>query len=211
MSTTRPSHEPSRDKDVAAASAEPERVGFGGLWKQRKWWLVGSLLLLLVAAAIVVASGAVFSSSTANPSNQFSAGILKQSNSKEHKAILTAEKMVPGDAATGRVTIRNTGDVKGVFTLKGGTPTDSPGANGGKLSSVLRLKVQEGTTTVVREQRFDAALSKSLGTFAPGQEHTYKFTVTFPDTGTPGSDTSNDNAFQGSKTVNTYTWTATSS
>src|SRR3954463_9910570 len=136
MSTTRP--EPAQDKDVAA-STEPERVGFGGLWKQRKWWLIGSLVLLLVAAIVVVASGAVFSSSSANPSNEFSAGVLKQSNSKRGDAILTAEKMVPGEVVTGDVTIKNTGDVKGTFTLNGGKPRDTPGENGGKLSTVLRL------------------------------------------------------------------------
>jgi hypothetical protein len=208
MSTTRP--EPAQDKDVAG-STEPERVGFGGLWKQRKWWLIGSLVLLLVAGIVVVASGAVFGSSSANPSNEFSAGILKQSNSKQGDAILTADRMVPGQVETGDVTIRNTGDVKGQFTLKGGTPTDTPGPNGGKLSSVLRIKVTEGRTTVVPEQSFARAISKGLGTFAPDERHTYRFTVTFPDTGTPGSGQGGDNAFQGSKAVNTYTWIATSS
>jgi spore coat-associated protein N len=210
MSTTRPSHEPSQDKDVETAT-ERHRVGLAGLWKQRRWWLIGSLALLLVAAAIVVASGAVFSSSSANPSNEFTAGVLKQSNSKNNAAILTAQKMIPGQVATGEVTIKNTGDVNGTFTLRAGAPTDTAGANGGELSKVLRLKVEDGSTTVIPEQGFDQAISKGLGSFAPDEQHTYKFTVTFPDKGTPGSGTSDDNAFQGSKAVNTYTWTATSS
>ena len=191
---------------------ETERVGLGGLWKQRKVWLLTSLALLLLAGIIVVASGAVFSSSSANPSNEFTAGILSSSNDKDNAAILTAQKMIPTDVKTGDVTIRNTGDVAGKFKLTAPVPSAGTKPNGGDLTDVLRLKVDEVTgasgsetlTPVLPDQAFKTAINKALGSWPAGEQHKYRFTVTFPEGG-------NDNQYMGSKAVNTYTWTATSS
>ncbi len=72
---------------------------------------------LLVAAAVAVGSGANFNSTSANPSNVFTAGTISHSNSKAGAAILTAANMVPGGTATGTVDIKNTGSVNGTFTL----------------------------------------------------------------------------------------------
>src|SRR4029450_6204730 len=105
--------------------------------------LILALILLLIAALLVGVSFAVFSTSSANRGNMFTAGTLTSSNSKDNAAILTAQRMVPGDTTTGTVTISNTGDSKGQFTLTGSTPTNTPGPNGGNLATVLNLLILE--------------------------------------------------------------------
>ena len=207
MSTpTKPPAEP------AAAGTQPEEVSarerLGWLGRNTKLWL-GALLLLLLALVITAASGAVFTSSSANPENTFTSGNLKQSNSRPNVAILHAENMVPGDSATGEVTITNTGDVKGQFRLQSSNISDQPGPNGGKLSDVLRLKIDDGSSTIYNGA-FDGMPAKDLGTWNPGEAHRYVFTVTFPEGGTPSSDTTGDNAYKDATTQIDFTWTATS-
>ena len=176
--------------------------------------LILALILLLIAALLVGVSFAVFSTSSANPGNMFTAGTLTSSNSKDNAAILTATRMVPGDTTTGTVTISNTGDSKGQFTLTGSTPTDTVGPNNGKLSTVLNLRIVEdpaGAAKQVYNGKLNGMTAPiDLGVWNGGQGHTYEFTVTFPDTGTPGSATTGDNAYQGSSSQVTYTWNATS-
>jgi spore coat-associated protein N len=176
--------------------------------------LLLALALLLIAGLLIGVSFAVFSTSSANPSNVFTAGTLSSSNSKDNAAILTASKMVPGDTVEGTVTIQNTGDSHGVFTLTGSTPTDTAGPNGGKLSTVLQLKVVQdpgGANTVVYDGKLNAMTAPiNVGTWAGGDQHTFKFTVTFPNGGTPSGPTTGDNAYQGSSTTVEYTWSATS-
>src|SRR4051812_49944210 len=102
------------------AAVEQEQVSgrerLGWLARNTKLWL-GALILLLLAIVVAAASGAIFTSSSANPENTFTAGNLSQSNSRPNVAILKATEMVPGDAETGQVTITNTGDVSGHFRL----------------------------------------------------------------------------------------------
>lgn len=178
--------------------------------------LLGALLVALLAFGAVVGSGASFTSKSANPSNTFSAGNLAQSNSKEGAAVLTATKMVPGALPTsGTVVITNSGDVAGTFTLSRTSLTDTPGANGGQLSGVLDLKVEDVTNekspvTVYSGKVGDKMGAQSLGKFAAGEARTYKFSVTFPDGGTPSSATTGDNAYKGSSLSAGYQWDAAS-
>jgi spore coat-associated protein N len=176
--------------------------------------LLAALLVALLAVGAVVGSGASFTSKSANPSNTFSAGNLAQSNSKEGTAVLTATKMVPGSSTNGTVVITNSGDVAGTFNLSKTSLTDTPGANGGQLSSVLDLKVEDvtnaGSPKAVYSGKVGAMGAQSLGSFAAGEARTYKFTVTFPDGGTPSSPTTGDNAFKGSSMSVGYQWDAAS-
>jgi len=199
--------------DPAVATVEPdahEPSRFDMLLRNRtRLVLVG--LLLLLAVGVAVGSSAVFTSSSANPQNTFTSGTLSQSNSKDNAAILTADKMVPGGSLNGTVTVQNTGDVSGNFSLSSSNVTDTPGPNGGKLSTVLRLQIVEtGPGTTIYDGRFDSMPRQSLGKWSAGEQHTYRFTVTFPDGGTPPSPTTGDNAYQGSATTSTYTWDSTS-
>ena len=200
--------------DVAA---DDQRVSA----RERSGWifrnariLILALVLLLIAALLIGVSFAVFSTSSANPANVFTAGTLTSSNSKDNVAILTAAHMVPGDTTEGTVTIKNTGDSTGHFTLASSTPTDTPGPNGGKLSTVLHLKVvmdPGGAATTVYDGGLNAMTAPvNLGDWGGGTSHTFTFTVNFPEGGTPPSATTGDNAYQGSSTSVDYTWSATS-
>lgn len=172
--------------------------------KQRASLLLAALVL--IAAAAVGSSGAVFTAHSANPANVFTAGNLSHVNSKANAAILTASKMKPLDTATGSVTITNDGDIPGTFSLSTSNLTNTPGGNGGLLSAVLLVKVVDGTTTVY-DGPINAVGTVPLGTFAPAAVHTYAFTVTFPDGGTPGSDTTGDNAYKSSSMAIEFDWT----
>jgi spore coat-associated protein N len=176
--------------------------------------LLGALLIALLAFGAIVGSGASFTSKSANPSNTFSSGNLAQSNSKEGAAVLTAVKMLPATSTNGTVTITNSGDVAGTFTLSKTSLTDTPGANGGQLSSVLDLKVEDVTIPAspvsVYSGKVGAMGAQSLGSFAAGEARTYKFTITFPDGGVPSSPTTGDNAYKGSSMSVGYQWDAAS-
>jgi archaellum component FlaG (FlaF/FlaG flagellin family) len=197
------------------AAVEQEQVSgrerLGWLARNTKLWL-GALILLILAIVIAAASGAIFTSSSANPENTFTAGNLSSSNSRPNVAILHAEDMVPSDTATGEVEIANTGDVSGRFRLSSSGITDTVGPNKGKLSEVLTLQIvdQANPGTPMYNGRFDAMPAKDLGSWPAGQKHRYTFTVTFPEGGTPSSATTGDNAFKDSATKIDFTWTATS-
>ena len=210
--TTESLSDPATDEDVTTVDEHVsggKRLGW--LLRHSKMWIL-ALVALGIAAALAVASVSLFTSSSANPDNTFTAGSLSHSNSKEGAAILTATNIVPGEAQTGQVTIKNTGDVSGKFRLSSSNLTDTPGPNGGRLSEVLTLKVVDssGTPTTVYDGRYNAMPSTDLGTWAKDEQHTYQFTVTFPNGGVPQSATTGDNAYKGSSTKIQFNWDATS-
>jgi hypothetical protein len=193
-------------EDVSAQ----ERLGW--LARNPKTWLL-TVLLLLVAVLVVTFSFSLFTSSSANPGNTITAGNLSQSNSQDGAAVLTASKMVPGDSTNGEVTITNTGDVSGTFTLTSSDLADTPGPNGGELSSVLELTVVDNTTgtpTEVYTGPIDQMPATPLGTWDAGEHHKYTFTATFPDGGVPSSATGGDNAYKSSSMTIQFNWSATS-
>ncbi len=180
--------------------------------RRRRTWLVLALpvAILAIAASAVLGSGAVFTSTSANPANVFTAGNLHHANSKEGAAILTASLMKPGDSVEGTVTIANDGDLAGTFSLTSSLLSDTAGANGGKLSNVLNLKIVDQTTSATI---YDGAIKSvgtpepvAAGTYAAGASHTYKFTVSFPEGGTPGSATTGDNAYKSSSMSIQFDW-----
>lgn len=181
---------------------------FKFLFGQRRFQALMTIAAILLAASVVAASGANFTSTSANPSNVFTAGNLHHTNSKDGAAILTAEKMKPGDTATGSVTLTNDGDLPGTFTLTKTITDNAVGPNGGDLGAVLDLTITEGATTVWTGKLTDAMDAFALGTWAAGEAHTYDFEVSFPDTGTPGSNTTGDNAYRKSTVTAEFDWTA---
>ena len=209
MSTpTKPPATEGEPQSSPEAVSGRERVGW--LVKHTRLWL-GALVLLILAFVIAAASGAVFTSSSANPDNTFTSGNLSQSNSRPNVAILRAENMVPGDSETGDVTIKNSGDVTGNFRLESSGLEDTPGPNGGALSKALKLKIVDTSANrVIYSGDFDRMPAKNLGSWPAGQAHRYRFTVTFPDTGTPSSPTSGDNRYKDATTKIDFVWTAVS-
>ena len=185
------------------------------LWKASPRKVLLAFGALLVVAAVAVGSGANFNSTSANPSNVFTAGTISSSNSKASAAILTATNIVPGNTATGTVDIKNTGTASGTFTLTHTAPVDNPVSPG--LSKKLTLTiVDHGDPTCVTSCPADVTLYSgtifaepstiALGTFAPNAQHSYVFTMTFPDSGLNGA----DNVYQGASTTVAYNWFSTS-
>jgi spore coat-associated protein N len=189
--------------------------------RERSSWLLRNIRILLLALVLLVIAGillsvtfAAFTSTSANAANIFTAGSLSHSNSAANQAILSADNMIPGDVVQGTVTISNTGESAGAFRLESSAPSDTPGPYGGNLSTILQLQVIQdpGTadTQIYSGGLDDLTTPIDLGTWAGGTQHMFKFVVTFPEGGTPSGPTTGDNAFQGSSTTVTYTWTAIS-
>lgn len=184
--------------------------------RKRELIVVGGIVAaaLVLASAVLVGSGAVFTATSANPENVFTAGTLSMDNSEDNAAILSLTNMKPGDVATGSVTIANTGTLGGGLKLALTGHDSTVGPNKGDLFDYLLLKVTYGATSV-----YDGTLAgfktREAGTIAAkgeaGDSLTYDFEVTFPDGNTPGSDTTGDNAYQGSATEVEFTWTAVQS
>jgi hypothetical protein len=165
--------------------------------------IVAGLATSLAALGVAIGSGATFNSQSANASNTFTSGTLTQTNSKNGVAILTGANMKPGDVKTGDVTIKNTGTLAGTFTL---TETSAANAFG---AGDLHLKIEDVTNASAPTQVYYGDLGSvnangiSLGSFASGEQHTYRFTVTL-DQNAPNSD-------QGKAATADYVWTAVQS
>ena len=186
---------------------------FTSVFKASPRRALAALGALVVASAVAVGSGADFTSRSANPSNTLTAGTLAQVNSRDGSAILNVSTLKPGDSSNGTVTITNTGDVAGTYSLSKTNLSDNPGPNGGALSGKLDLLIEDvtgGSPVTVYSGKVDAMGTQALGSFAPDEARTYRFTVSFPDGGIPATDTSGDNAFKGSSMSVRYDWDAAS-
>lgn len=181
------------------------------LWRSSPRTVLLGLGTIGLAAAVTIGSGADFTSTTANPSNVFTAGTLSHTNSKNGAAILTSSNMRPGDTASGTVDIKNTGSLSGTFSLAKTVTAETAG-----FASKLTVVVTDTgdpacvsgcpAPSTVYSGTVSAMGARALGTFAAGDTHRFSFVVTFPDGGANGA----DNAYQGASTTVTYTWTATS-
>lgn len=119
--------------------------------------------------------------------------------------VFSSAPLAPGDSATGTVTVRNTGDRALTLSLAR-EHLESTAPAGCAVRDALRLKVVQGTTTVVDAPVTEAA-SVDLGELAPAAAREYAFTLTFaPQHG--ATDADNDNCFQGSVDRERFTWHA---
>jgi hypothetical protein len=165
--------------------------------------------LLLSAAAVSVVSvaavGGTFANFTATPtsitSNAFTTGSLTMSRSGSG-AIFNLSAMKIGDTASGSVTITNTGNLAGAYTLAGSS------SGSASLNNQLQLTVYKDSDggTAIYSGSLGGFSSVALGTFAAsGDAHTFYFHVSLPTTGSDAS----DNLLQGVSASETFTWTAT--
>ena len=184
------------------------------LWQASPRKLVSALFILSLAAMMAVASGASFTSTSANAGNVVTAGILSHGNSTSG-AILTVDKLTPGDTATGYTNITNTGDVSGDFTLTKSIVSDTPLATpfGAKLDLVIDdlgdpSAVPAPAPVNVYTGKLSAMGARAAGTLAAGDVHRYRFTVSFPDSGKPSGPTAGDNRYQGGRVEVDYNWEA---
>jgi hypothetical protein len=89
---------------------------------------------------------------------------------------------------------------------------DQPGTNGGLLSNAVHLDVDDvtgGSVVPVFAGQLGSFQNQGLGSIAPGEARTYRFTASLPDGGAPPGPTSGDNAYAGSALTVRYLWTAT--
>jgi hypothetical protein len=182
---------------------------FSAVWHASPQKMVGILFALLLAAMMAVGSGANFNSTSANPGNVVTAGNLMHENKKDGLAVLTADKIKPGESKTGTVAIENTGDIDGVFSIARTITQDTTGAltPSNPFAAHLNLKIENLTTP--GPALYDGLLSAMTGAqgsdvIAPGDTATYRFTVTFNDGGPNGA----DNAFKSATTTTRFDWEA---
>src|SRR3954469_3956254 len=157
---------------------------------------VTGLAMVMVAVAVAVGTGANFTSQTTNPTNTFTAGIVKMDNSRSNAAILAATNMKPGaPPQTGTVDIQNTGSMDMVVSLTRDqlSSTDTGAANPAPFADKLDLTIADcgaytgGGTPPVCGDADDhvvygpgASLSGmsdaiALGTFAKDEKHRFQF------------------------------------
>jgi Ca2+-binding RTX toxin-like protein len=163
--------------------------------------------LAVGAAAAVLIAG----QSTAAPQLRSSAhGAISKSNSRDGRAIFTAQNLAPGGSVSGSVTIGNTGSAPGSLVLSAADLSDSPGVQGGILSSALDLRVTDvtaGSDLSIYSGKLGDMPEQRLVTLMPGDQRTYRFVASLPDGGEPASDGSGDNAFQQASASVDYRWT----
>src|ERR1044072_1659075 len=137
---------------------------FAAVWHASPQKLVGVLFALLLAAMMAVGSGANFNSVSANPGNVVTAGNLKHTNTG---ALLTVDKIKPGETkSAGSVTIKNTGDIDGLFSVDKTVISDST-APGSPLADPLEVKIPSGAATVYNGP-LNAMSAEDAGLIAPG-------------------------------------------
>jgi spore coat-associated protein N len=175
------------------------------LFGQRRLQVLLTLAVLLLAVSVVIGSGANFTATSANAGNAFTAGNLSMNNDVPGAIFLTTPaRMRPGATSTGTVTISNTGDVPGQFSLTK-TATSDPNDLGARLD----LLIKEGSTTI-----YTGKLNAAMGTLdlltwqttGATASHTYTFTVTWTNN-TPSGDAA-DTALMGKTCTYRFDWTA---
>jgi Ca2+-binding RTX toxin-like protein len=138
-------------------------------------------------------------------------GALSMSNSRDGRAIFSATNLAPGGAATGTVTIANTGTLAGSLALSALLERPSGPPGGRALLDALGLRVVDvtaGADDVVYSGPLDATGTLALATLAPGEARSYRFSASLPDGGAspPGA---GDNLLQHSSLSVAYDWTLT--
>jgi hypothetical protein len=178
-----------------------------------------AIVTLLMSLAMALAALGLAFAAPGGPKRvglelQSASGAVHIANSRDGQAVFSAAGMRPGEGVSGTVRIGNDGDAPGAFTVRPGTVEDTPGPNGGLLSTRVQLvlfdvtNVQHPVTIYAGPPAGLQAVA--LGTVAPGQHRDYLFAATLPDSGLPGSPAAGDNRFQGSSLSLGFEWRATS-
>jgi hypothetical protein len=172
------------------------------VWKRNRGKILIAIAALLIAIAAVYGSGAFFTATATNNANVFAAGTLTLNDGG---AAMNVTGLYPGRSATGTLVMSNSNPVDIGLTLSQTAYTDTPGTNGGNLSDVLQIQVDDLFTgsTLYAGPMTGFTTPADLGTFAAGgPAHTIQWTASLP----AGA----DDAYQGSSVSVNYTWTATS-
>src|SRR4051812_42365022 len=111
-----------------------------------------------------------------------SGGAMALDDSRAGTAILGGSNLAPGDSVSGDVALTTEGDGRSQVSLLLSDLVENLGPQGGRLSSVLQLRVVEEDAGGQRRTRY-AGLLKNLGIqelppYGPGETRTYHFTAT---------------------------------
>ncbi len=169
----------------------------------------GAAIATLILA-LAISAGAFALPKGPELSGMAAEGPITLSSSRAGTALLHGEGIMPGDSVTGLITLANKGDRPGKLALTLGGLQEQPGVYGGRLSSVMKLRIDDLTSGGAP---VDTTLSRStpllLADLKGRQSRTYRLTATFPDTGVPAGPGLGDNAQQGSRLEVAMTWALT--
>jgi spore coat-associated protein N len=170
---------------------------------------LAALAVVLAAVGITVGSGASFTASAANPGNGFTTGTLLIGNSPS-TALLDVTGIKPGDSSSATVDITNTGSLAGDFALNTANASGYTALLGQIDLAVVDCGAWTSTapscstgTTSIYSGKVSALTNSSLGNYAGGIKHRYKFTATLPST--------TDDTYQGKTAQVDFGWSATQS
>lgn len=131
-------------------------------------------------------------------------GSLSKGSTPDGMPVFKVSDLSPGTLVEGAVTIANAGRASGYFSLSQADLTDLPGPNGGALSELLRMEVQDVTRPAKPVTVYDGAFAamdiRPLGFLRPGSTRRYRFTASAPGT--------EDDSYTGSAASARYVWTA---
>jgi hypothetical protein len=137
-------------------------------------------------------------------------GPVTISSNRPGVALLRADHVVPGDKVSGTVSLTNKGDVPGDLALGVTGEHDTPGIYGGKLSNVLKLKIEDlGGRVPAREVLVRNASTLALGKLNGRETRSYRVTATFPDGGMPAGPAAGDNLLKGASVNVALQWQLT--
>ena len=170
--------------------------------------LVPILVFGVLAALAAVALARVESAPAAGAATIAATGSFEVTNSDDGQPIFAASGIAPGGAATGTVTIEDTGSGPAALTLHRRGLVDTPGLGGGLLSERLQLRVVDVTAPAAPRTVYAGPLAsmpdQEAGVLQPGEARTFEFTATLPE----GGAASFQNAVQGASTTVAYAWLA---
>ncbi|MDQ1741628.1 MAG: hypothetical protein QOE53_3280 [Pseudonocardiales bacterium] len=163
-----------------------------------------------VALLLAIAAGASARPRDAELGRLAADGPVTLASNKPGVALLQADGFKPGSSVSGTVSLTNKGDRPGVLELGATGLQDRPGVNGGRLSSALRLRVEDLNGAMVPlESRLDQASTFALGSLRGGETRSYRVTASFPDGGLPPGPAAGDNLQQGSSVQVALQWQLT--
>jgi hypothetical protein len=148
------------------------------IWKGTLSLVVLAVLAFTVRA--VVFSGASYTAASPVPATVAVAGTLSHANDRDGQLVVDAAGLVPGMSSAGTMTITDSGDVTGRFSLAVSSLTDTPSAP--KLSDTLTVTIADVTTTgqILYAGRVSALSNVDLGTIAAGESRSYRVTLAYP-------------------------------
>jgi spore coat-associated protein N len=170
-----------------------------------------ALAAMAAVSGCAVAAGSSAGRETPRAVISQASGDLRITNSRDGQAIFQAQGLAPGRSVSGTVELSNSGTLAGGLGVEQLDVQDQPGVNGGRLSDAVYLDVQDvtsGNLIPVFAGQLGTLQSRALGSIAPGEARTYRFTASLPDGGAPPGPTSGDNAYAGSALTVRYSWKA---